>query len=144
MANKKLTRHPSELPAAGVPLDHLWTMIVSTVRYALGRRSYIVAETADIVRTYFPLFTVAQVEQLTKEIKEALKLAEGRGEHLGMAMDHDTWTSLVKDLQPIQRTPTGTILVTAPPKLVPIPRADQEAETQTGKGAKTVIPRGDD
>lgn len=90
-------RTPSALPP--VSTRDMWLMILSTVRYALGRSTYIVSEACRLVHAYRPYLTQYQVVQLEKEVARALEQAQMAGEHVGMKQDHVTWTHFVEELR---------------------------------------------
>jgi len=83
---------------ASVPPDRLYGMLLNSVRYALGRRSYVVGEVCDWVRDYRKHLAPEQIDQIAKEVRHELDLCSARGGHLGMEMDHRTWEKLVRDL----------------------------------------------
>lgn len=74
-----------------VTSDELWMMMLSTIRYSMGRRSYIVAVCDDLVKKFAPKLEYHQLEQIAEEIEKEVLLCEGRNETLGMQMDHDSW-----------------------------------------------------
>ena len=82
-----------------VPPDHLWGMLIYSVRYAMGRRSYAVGEVCDWVRAYSKHLMVNQVEQIAREVAEELQKCESQDRHLGMAQDHRDWAHLVAYLR---------------------------------------------
>lgn len=81
-----------------VPDDDLWTFLVCTVRYAMGRESYISGLTCDLVRRYRHRLRPDQVEQIAREVAKEIELAEKSGRTLGADMDHREWVRLVEDL----------------------------------------------
>lgn len=76
--------------------DDLWPMLMSAVRYALGRRSYIVSEACSWVRQYRHGLTDYQLLQIKREVKEELDRRAELGLRCGDAMDHEQWTGLVR------------------------------------------------
>lgn len=92
--------------AIAIESSELWTMLLSTVRYSMGRSSYIVSTTCDLVRKYRHHLNQHQVVQIRREIEEALRSAEDRWCRLGMECDHREWWKLVGDL----RTPSELTL----------------------------------
>ncbi|MBU9945037.1 MAG: hypothetical protein KTQ12_10435 [Dermatophilaceae bacterium] len=75
--------------SAPIPMDPI--VLVGAVRYALGRATYIVADTAAEVRRCWPLLDARDRGVIRRDIAEALS---GRGP-LGMQMDHDVWADLL-------------------------------------------------
>jgi hypothetical protein len=59
-----------------VKIDHadLWPMLLSAVRYALGRRSYVVGEAYDWCLSYERHLTQWQRAQIAREIREYFRL----------------------------------------------------------------------
>lgn len=84
-----------------IAVDHndLWTFLLCTVRYSLGRQSYITGMTADLVRQYRKHLTAEQVAQIAREVDEELAACERRGTTCGHDMDHREWARLVADLR---------------------------------------------
>ncbi len=83
--------------AVSMPPDDVWILLLSAVRYALGRATYIVGETCGLVARYAPRLTPAQHRQLIAEVEQALHFQERRGDTLGMEMDHRRWQQLVTE-----------------------------------------------
>lgn len=85
-----------------VPPNDFWLMLLSTVRYAMGRRSYIVGTACDMVLQYRHSLRPEQIEQIAREVDAELRLrmqALG-GRTLGDDMDHREWSRLVERLRP--------------------------------------------
>lgn len=82
-----------------VPQDTLFVLLSCSVRYALGRRSYVVSEVADLCLKYAAELSEAQRGVIVKDIREALKAAESYGVHVGMAMDHEVWQNCLASLE---------------------------------------------
>lgn len=74
--------------------DDLETVTVCSVRYALGRRSYVVGDVAGIVRAVWSELRPSIRNVIIKDVDEALRGAEARGTTVGMQMDHDVWMLL--------------------------------------------------
>lgn len=85
---------------APVAVDDLWTLYLSTVRYSLGRMTYMPYECDRLFRRYGGRFSAAQRRQLAQEIEEALGRAAAHGHALGMQCDEDAWRRLVAALSP--------------------------------------------
>lgn len=75
--------------------DDLWPMLMSAVRYALGRRSYIVFRACSWVRQYRQGLTDYQLLQIKREVEEELDRRTQLGLTCGDAMDHAEWARLV-------------------------------------------------
>lgn len=79
----------------------LWLMLLSTTRYALGRRSYITSTVGDLVRAYHAGLTLQQLRQIRDEIRSALEEREIRSETLGDSCDHDGWWQTIRHIDDI-------------------------------------------
>lgn len=74
--------------------DDLETMVVCTVRYSLGRRSYIIGDAASIVRYCWADLRPSMQAVIFRDVSEAIERAESGGTTVGMQMDHDVWVLL--------------------------------------------------
>lgn len=72
-------------------------LLISAVRYALGRQSYIVGLTCDLVRKRWGRTRALVIVQ--SDIIAALERAEQEGQSLGMEMDHREWQRLALELE---------------------------------------------
>lgn len=78
----------------------LWLMVLCTVRYAMGRATYIVSDACGFVRQFRARIGPEHVEQIRQEVEQALRECRERGGWLGMEMDHREWVRLIEDLRP--------------------------------------------
>ena len=74
-------------------------LLICSVRYALGRMTYIVDDVTGICRTYAPEVDQGTLDVLKKDIREALQKAERENRTVGMAMDHEKWRQCLEDLE---------------------------------------------
>lgn len=72
-------------------LDDAWVLVLSTIRYSLGRRSYIVGLSQDLYDRYKPYLLPWQRLQVAREVAEELRMYEDLGRTLGAEMDHKSW-----------------------------------------------------
>lgn len=79
--------------------NQFWLLILCTVRYAMGRTSYVVSEAAQLVKDYRRYLTDGQISQLRGEIEKELAQREALGKSLGHLMDHETWRDLTEELK---------------------------------------------
>jgi hypothetical protein len=79
----------------------LWPFMLFSLRYIMGRSSYVVGSWAEWIDRYGHHLRDDQLEQLEREIREALRFAEFDGRTLGDSTDHRTW----------QRTATSIALM---------------------------------
>lgn len=75
--------------------QEFFVLIVSAVRYAMGRATYVVGETCDIVKKHLAVLTPEQKQMLARDIEDEIKRAEREGKILGMSLDHAEWSNLV-------------------------------------------------
>lgn len=73
-------------------------MLLSAVRYALGRMTGIVWATAKSVREAWPDLTLSARAVIARDIHRALNDATSRGALVGHAVDHKVWVSLHADI----------------------------------------------
>lgn len=78
-----------------VARDHLFSMLVSSVRYAMGRASYITSLTCGMVTAYAKHLHQHEVEVIARDIAEGLDHAVHKGGYLGMRCDHNDWKFLL-------------------------------------------------
>jgi len=86
-------------PDATVSPRDVWLLLLSQVRYALGRSTYIVGCTYDAYHRYKGSLRRAQRLQIAQEIEAQLHLDESHGRTTGMKCDHDVWKRLVADIR---------------------------------------------
>lgn len=72
--------------------EDLGLLLVSAVRYALGRQTYIVAETCRIVRQEWSAAPGASIETIRRDIRNALELSALSG------IDEPEWRTLLSDI----------------------------------------------
>lgn len=84
-------------PRAGcidVPEHEVWLLVLSFVRYAMGRRSTAPHLAVDFVRQYFFYFNAQERSQLERELAMELDRSERLGKFLGDKIDDDAWRKL--------------------------------------------------
>jgi hypothetical protein len=69
-------------------------LVLSDVRYSMGRVSTAPSVASAHVHAFWSAFTVEQRDQLIREVKQALHLNDAWGTSLGMACDVATWREL--------------------------------------------------
>lgn len=69
-------------------------LIIESVRYALGRRSYVVEETNELVRKYLPKIDNNTLGILIRDIE-----LEADRDMLGMDFDKKMWLALLDTLR---------------------------------------------
>lgn len=95
---------PKQVKKATVPLNtSLEQMLISAVRYACGRRTYIVSDTVSYIRDLIPQLSDWCISVLIRDFEANIEM-EGRvPEHSGMIwgaeQDRKQWMSLFADLK---------------------------------------------
>lgn len=69
-------------------------MLISAVRYALGRMSYIVGVTCEFVKTVKPRLSQECINIIIRDIEEELERYHRSGHLLGMECDERQWVKL--------------------------------------------------
>lgn len=82
----------------GYPVTIDEQMLVSAVRYALGRKSYITMATADSARKAWPHLSLGARGVILRDIEQALSESKTAGEKVGMDIDHHAWVALLNDI----------------------------------------------
>lgn len=85
--------------------DRFGEMLNSALRYALGRMSYIVEDTANYIRPLLPYLSDRTLWVMEKDIKEQAAM-----NFLGMKQDAEVWTALLVDIEKelVHRKESGT------------------------------------
>lgn len=78
--------------------DDIWTLVLCTLRYAMGRRSYITGLACDLVRRYARLLTQEQLAQIATEIRAEIHILPP-GQTLGDAMDQREFERLATAIE---------------------------------------------
>jgi len=78
-----------------IPLGTLESWAISAVRYALGRRTYIVSDTAWRLRAVWQHLRAGTREVILRDVREALGAAD-RGLSIGDDCDREEWRDLVE------------------------------------------------
>ena len=79
--------------------DDLWLMLLSMVRYSMGRSSYIVGTTRTALARHGRDLEPHQRAQVVREIREALAERERFGETLGAETDHREWAVCADEVE---------------------------------------------
>ena len=74
--------------------EHVWDMLIFSVRYALHRRSMAPSTCEDLL-IYAKHIKPWQREQIRDEIARELQIAEDSGSTVGDLCDHNTWRRCV-------------------------------------------------
>jgi len=79
----------------------LWVMLLSTVRYSMGRMTYMSNLAGELVIGYAKYLTKMQLEQIVNEIEGELLRCARTNVTLGMDMDDRAWrknVAIIKDI----------------------------------------------
>lgn len=79
--------------------NDLWVLLLCSLRYAMGRASYVTGEVANLVWRYRNHLTQPQRAQIAGEIRTAVREAHNGGGFLGMKMDEAEWVRLADRLE---------------------------------------------
>lgn len=77
----------------------IWILLSGFIRYALGRRSTAPGSAYDLVVKYCHHLETWQLNQIYKEIKRELEIAEDHYKTVGDQCDHDVWWLTVNFLK---------------------------------------------
>ncbi len=80
--------------------NDMWILLMSTIRYSIGRKTYMSSLAGELVLKYHPYLTKDQLLQIVEEIERELKLSEVNSDYLGDKCDHESWK---ENLQKINR-----------------------------------------
>jgi len=83
--------------------DDLWLMLLSMVRYSMGRSSYIVGSTRTALARHGRDLEPHQRAQVVREIRASLAERERDGKTLGMDMDHREWTVCADEVEQMDK-----------------------------------------
>jgi len=82
-----------------VSQSDLYTMLLCSLRYAMGRQSYITGLTCDLIRAYGVHLEAGSLAKFAREIRQEIALAKREGRHLGMLMDQQAFEALASDIE---------------------------------------------
>lgn len=77
----------------------LWTMLLSTIRYSMGRMTYMPSLCRGMLKRYGRNLKYEQLRQIQKEIMEELRQAIAANRTLGDKCDDDEWRAAVQDIE---------------------------------------------
>lgn len=76
--------------------EHLGMLVACTVRYALGRRSYMVRQTCMLVRVYWGRLSPHWRRVIRRDVRHEVQECEDAGLLVGDRMDHEQWRCLLR------------------------------------------------
>ena len=89
------------MPRQKVNNNDMWVLLLSTIRYSFGRRTYMSSLSGELVLRYKHFLTKQQLEQIAEEIENELKLSEAQGVTLGMDIDHRAWQTTLRQIREV-------------------------------------------
>lgn len=89
----------SDTPTQTVNSDDFNVLLICTVRYAMGRMSFIVGQTSGFVKNYWPTLTASTKEVIIRDVNDELDKVLRNNGFLGAKMDHDVWVNLLNWMQ---------------------------------------------
>jgi hypothetical protein len=90
---EELERQPDQ-DSLCISVDYLCLLLISSVRYALRRRTYIVSETCRAVEENISHLRYGMLGIILRDIDQEFELCERMGETLGDACDVARWEAL--------------------------------------------------
>lgn len=78
--------------------NDIWTMLLSTVRYSMGRQTGMVSRSQELVFAYIDALSLEQIRQIRDEVRQEVEMHERSGTKLGAGIDHRSWKQFVEDL----------------------------------------------
>lgn len=77
----------------------MWALLMCTIRYSMGRRSYMPSECAVLYDRYKRALAREQKEQIAREIEREIERAGECGATLGDECDHEVWVTLAAQIR---------------------------------------------
>ena len=100
----KRKREKRSQPSEAIPTPQsqdMWIMLLSTVRYSMGRRTYMSSVAPELVIKYRYYLQLSRVKQIRDEVQKELELhyrmkGEGREKWLGDDCDVHSWEIFIE------------------------------------------------
>jgi len=112
------TEPKTERPrTARVDPQHMWVLLLSTIRYSMGRQTYMPAYCTELYHCYRRSLTLAQRAQIAEEIERELDICKQTGHKLGAMCDDAEWTRLAAEIRkelPCGMDRTGRCNISSP------------------------------
>ena len=97
MVDHKLNEINMQSPIRlNINTSDFWLMFMSTIRYSMGRRTYMPGVCVDLYKKYNYVLDGDQREHIRREIKKELEDATKEGQLLGDKINHQIWENLVE------------------------------------------------
>lgn len=82
--------------------DDMWIMLLSTVRYSFGRRTYMSSFAGELVCRYNMFLTNFQIDQIIEEIEKEISLDNNGKSSIGDRCDYSAWKKNLEALKEIR------------------------------------------
>lgn len=79
--------------------EDLWVMLLSTIRYSMGRQTYMSSLAPELVIKYSSGLSKESLRQIEEEIDYELKMCERNNMFLGSRLDHEAWRKGLEDIR---------------------------------------------
>lgn len=79
--------------------NDLYLLLFSSVSYAIGRRSYIVSSTIEMIEKYQNALRMCELETIKNRVQSDIEQAELADGLLGDPVDHWAWKNFILKLQ---------------------------------------------
>lgn len=89
--------------------EDAWIMLLCTIRYSMGRMTYMTSLCTDLYLRYRKHLEPCQRAQIWEEVETEVRRAESRGGLLGHACDHQAWRQLLDIIA--RETPQVNVIV---------------------------------
>ena len=80
----------------------LWIMLLSTVRYSMGRMTYMTTLAGELVIKYEKYLKKGDLRQIAREIEEELLRCSESSGTLGMEMDDRVWRDSASKIRELE------------------------------------------
>lgn len=75
--------------------NNMWVLLLSTIRYSMGRRTYMSTLAPELVMDYWEYLSTDQLDQIRKEVEKELERDRDNPGWMGMEFDRDSWKYFV-------------------------------------------------
>lgn len=77
----------------------LFHLLMSSMQYALGRRSYITSVVSGLIINHFQELSTVHQQTLYERLNESINASHQRGDFIGDPIDDETWQRLRRVLK---------------------------------------------
>lgn len=83
--------------------EELWVLLMSTVRFALGRKDGLSTDAVEYAAKFFPRLRRSERRQIIDEIEQALVMSHASARPLGDAYSEQVWRNGLDTLRTLAR-----------------------------------------